>query len=334
MLASGRRRQRGAGRAVAPAHASEHGRTHLAHAHQHDHAHGGHGRALGLSLVLVSVVLVAELLGAWLSGSLALLSDAAHMFTDAAALSISLAATRLARRPPDPRRTFGYHRFEILAAAANAVLLLLAGAYIAYEAWRRIEQPPALDADLMLWIAVLGLAVNLVSMRLLAAGQRDNLNIRGAYLEVWSDMLGSVGVIVGAIAIKLTGWEWLDSAIALGIALWIVPRAWALLRTTMNVLLEGAPEDTDVANVEQALAGCEGVAAVHDLHVWSIASGKTSLSVHVVAAPPHTPGDVLLGRIRRLLAERFDIHHSTVQIEEQPCEHARERHGFGPAEPT
>ena len=309
-------------------HGHPHGHSHD-HSHGHDHHHGAaaHGRALGISLALICVVLVAELAGAYYSGSLALLSDAAHMFTDAAALAISLVATHLSQRPADPRRTFGYHRFEVIAAAFNALLLLLAAVFIVYEAVRRISHPAQIESGLMLGIAVLGLVVNLIAMALLFRGQGESLNMRGAYLEVWSDMIGSVGVILGALAIRFTGWEWIDSAVAAGIGLWVLPRSWSLLRTTMNVLLEGAPEGIDPSQVGRALAECPGVAGIHDLHVWAIGSGHVSLSVHVVSP---RPGDELLGRVRALLAEQFDIHHSTVQLESSPCEQDREEHGFGP----
>lgn len=301
------------------------------HHHAHHHADAADAKALTLTLGMVLLVLVAEVAGGVLSGSLALLSDAAHMFTDAAALAIALTALRIAKRPPDDKRSFGYHRFEILAALANALLLMVAAAYILYEAWHRLQQPAQIESTLMLWIAVLGLAVNLASMRLLAHGHEHNLNLKGAYLEVWSDMLGSLGVIGGAIVIRFTGWTWVDSAVAVAIGLWVLPRTWQLLRASLHVLLEGVPEGVDLAQVEQALRGCEGVAGVHDLHVWSIASGRMSLSVHVVVAPPLPPGDALLTRLRALLAKRFDIHHSTVQLEQAPCEQERAEHGFGPA---
>lgn len=304
-------------------------------AHDHAHARGGpvQRRALSLTLGLVILVLLAELIGGLWSGSLALLSDAAHMFTDAAALAISLAALHIATRPPDDKRSFGYQRFEILAAVVNAMLLLLAAAYIVVEAWRRLRQPPDIASGVMLWVAVLGLAVNLVGMRLLAHGHEGgNLNLKGAYLEVWSDMLGSVGVIVASLVIRFTGWAWVDSLVAVAIGLWVLPRAWALLRAGVHVLLEGVPQGMDMADIERALLDCNGLAAVHDLHIWSIGSGHVSLSVHAVVAPPEQPSDALLGRVRAMLAERYGIHHSTVQLETAPCEQARERHGYGPRE--
>ena len=299
-------------------------------AHQHAHARGSAGNtgALGRALALVLVMLGAELAGAWWSGSLALLSDAAHMFTDAAALAISLLADRMARRPADARRSFGYQRFEVLAAVLNAVLLLLAAAYVVWEAWRRLHAPTRIGSGVMLAVAVLGLAVNLLGMRILAGGQSDNMNLRGAYLEVWSDMLGSVGVIGGAIAIRLTGKDWIDSAVAVAIGLWVLPRTISLLRASLHVLLEGVPEGIDLEQVAARLRGCPGIADVHDLHIWSLGSGQVSLSVHAVVAHGHAPDDVLLRRTRTLLADGFGIHHSTVQLEQQPCEQAGGGHGF------
>ena len=292
----------------------------MAQDHSHDHGHGAGAKPLAITLALVSVVLLAEVVGGVVSGSLALLSDAAHMFTDAAALAIALAALRIAQRPADELRSFGYHRFEILAALLNAVLLIAAALYILYEAWRRLEQPPEIASGLMLWVAVLGLAVNLIGMRLLAAGQSENLNLKGAYLEVWSDMLGSLGVIGGALVIRYTGWTWVDSAVAVAIGLWVLPRTWKLLRASLNVLLEGVPEGVVLAEVEQALRQVPGVASVHDLHVWAIASGHVSLTVHLVAEPPAARGDdALLQAVSSMLRRRFGIEHSTVQLEARPC---------------
>lgn len=215
------------------------GETHL-------HSRVGKGtseRALWITLILTTIFLLIELgAGIW-THSLALISDAAHMFTDTAALGISLAAFRIARRKPDARRTFGYHRFGILAATFNACLLLVVAAYILYEAWRRLQHPTDIDSGPMLAVAVAGLVINLVSMKLLGKGKDENLNAKGAYLEVWSDMLGSLGVIVGAALIRWTGKSWIDSAIAVAIGLWVVPRTWILLRSSFNVLLEGVPED-------------------------------------------------------------------------------------------
>lgn len=282
----------------------------------------GNERALRVALVLTGGFMLAEVIGGFMLNSLALLSDAAHMFTNVAALAIALAAIRLARRAADNRRTFGYHRFEILAAAFNALLLFGVAAYILFEAWQRWSNPPAVQTTGVLVIAVLGLIVNLVSMRLLNAGKDASLNVKGAYLEVWSDLLGSVGVIVGALVIRFTGWNWVDTVIAVAIGLWVLPRTWILLRETVNILLEGVPDGVDLAAVRQALLGLRGVLALHDLHIWAVTSGKTSLSVHIVHGAPGVDAAELLVAVRALLMSQFGIAHITVQLENAPCNQA------------
>lgn len=293
--------------------------------HTHTHSHAGANtseRALWSALGMTTIFLVVELgAGIW-SHSLALISDAAHMFTDTAALGISLAAIRIARKSPDAQRTFGYHRFEILAAAFNASLLFLVAAYIVYEAWRHLENPPDIESGVMLAVACAGLVINLISMKLLAGDKDRSMNVKGAYLEVWSDMLGSIGVIAGAALIRWTGKTWIDSAIAVGIGLWVIPRTWTLLRASLNVLLEGVPDELDLAEVEAEILGVAGVASLHDLHVWSITSGKASLTVHVVHTAGLADPQTLLHSVRKRMAEKFDLRHSTVQVERVPCEQA------------
>ena len=303
----------------------------MGHDHSHSHApQPGHEKALFGALGLTTTFLIAEAIGGLWSGSLALLSDAAHMFTDTAALAIAVAAVRIGRRPADSARTYGYYRFEILAAAFNAVLLFGAALFILYEAWRRLRQPPEIQSTAMLVIACFGLAVNLVGMKLLSSGKEASLNVKGAYLEVWSDMLGSIGVIVGALVIRFTGWAWVDSVVAVAIGLWVLPRTWQLLRESLNVLLEGVPQGIGLDEVEAVIGATPGVDSVHDLHVWSISSGKVSLTVHVVLQPG-ADGFEVLAAVRRTLAQRFDVHHATVQVEREPCEQEGEAHSFGPA---
>ncbi len=299
--------------------------------HSHAAQPGQNERPLWIALILTTAFLIAEIIGGILTNSLALISDAAHMFTDTAALAISLAAIRIGKRPADSERTFGYYRFEILAAAFNAIPLFLVAIYILYEAYQRLNNPPEIQSGTMLLVASFGLVINLISMRLLSSGKDSSLNVKGAYLEVWSDMLGSVGVIIGALVIRYTGWSWVDSAIAVGIGLWVLPRTWTLLKASMNVLLEGVPEGVGLAEVKDAVARVSGVASVHDLHVWSITSGKASLTAHVVQREEVTNPQALLLDIRRLVASKYDIHHSTIQIETTPCEQAAEEHSFGPA---
>ena len=299
-------------------------------AHDHSHAAAGKNneRALWLSLGLTGTFMIAEVITGVLSNSLALISDAAHMFTDTAALAIALVAIRVGKRPADKKRTFGYYRFEILAAAFNAILLFLVALYILFEAYQRFSNPPAIESTVMLIVACVGLVINLISMRLLSGGKDESLNIKGAYLEVWSDMLGSAGVIVGALVIMMTGWTWVDSAVAVAIGLWVVPRTWQLLRVSLNILLEGVPEGVGMQEIDEAVRAIPGVVSAHDLHVWAITSNKLSLTVHVVTNVPDEKVFDLLTAIRKMLAERFDVAHTTVQIERMPCEQAEGAHIF------
>lgn len=285
----------------------------------HDHTAGANEKSLKIAFVLTFTFLVVELVGGIVAHSLALLSDAAHMFTDTAALAIALLAIRISKRPADKKRTFGYHRFEILAAAFNAMLLVLVAVYILWEAYLRIKTPPEIQSHLMLVIAVVGLVVNLVSMKVLRSGQDKSLNVKGAYLEVWADMIGSVGVIIGAGLIKFTGWAWIDSVIAILIGLWVVPRTMTLLKSSINILLDGVPEDIDIEQVEATLRGVSGVKSFHDLHVWSVTSGKTTLTVHLVIDESVDGETQVLPVLRAKLAEDFGLHHLTVQCEKTPC---------------
>lgn len=282
--------------------------------HGHSHGAGASSRQLSIALALTSSFLVAEVVGAWWFNSLALLSDAAHMFTDAAALAIALAAVKIGQRPADDRRTFGYRRFEILAAASNALLLFAVAAFVLYEGIGRLMAPPEVGSTGMLVVATLGLIVNLVSMRLLASGKDRSLNVKGAYLEVWADMLGSIGVIAGAVAIMLTGWGWVDPVVAIAIGLWVLPRTWTLLKDTTRILLEGVPAHLELADIRAAIAGSPGVAGVHDLHVWSLSSDDVSLSVHV-ALTAGSDSDTVRRGVAKVLAERFAIEHATIQTE-------------------
>ena len=288
--------------------------------HSHSHAlpsQTNEGR-LRFALALTTLFLVAEVVGGIITGSLALLSDAAHMFTDTAALAIALAAVRLGKRPADHLRTYGYQRFEIIAAAFNALMLFAVAGYILYEAYRRLQEPAQIESTGMLIVATIGLIVNLVSMRMLTGGKDSSVNIKGAYLEVWSDLLGSIGVIAGAIVIRFTGWTWVDSIIAVGIGLWVLPRTWTLLKETSNVLLEGVPAGVDLGRIRAALATSTGVRDVHDLHIWAITSGVSSLTAHIVLDGAKDAEELLLD-VRERLEHDFDIHHTTLQIERSDC---------------
>lgn len=288
------------------------------HEHQHINSHTPE-RALWCALALSFSVLIVELIGGYITSSLALISDAAHVFTDATALIIALIAVRLSNKKPDLKRSFGYYRFEILAAAVNAMLLFCVAIYIAYEAFSRIQEPQAIQSGTMLIIAVVGLLANALAVYLLAPQKEQNLNMKGAYLEVWSDMLSSTAVIVAAIMIHYTGWYWFDILAALGISAWVLPRTWVLFRATMNVLLEGVPDGLSLAQIKTHLMDIEGVASVYDLHVWSISTDKIILTAHLVALEH---ADLLQTRHRAqcMLREQYGICHTTLQME-----HANER---------
>ncbi|HEX2811886.1 MAG TPA: cation diffusion facilitator family transporter [Sphingopyxis sp.] len=283
-------------------------------AHAHDHTAGANARSLSIALALTGSFLIAELAGAWLFNSLALLSDAAHMFTDAAALAIALAAIRIGQRPADKKRTYGYRRFEILAASFNALLLFVIAGYVLYEGVQRFLDPQPVGSVGMLIVAFFGLVVNLIAMRVLAGGRDRSLNVKGAYLEVWADMLGSVGVLLAAVLIWATGWTWVDPTVAIAIGLWVLPRTWILLRDTTNILLQGVPRGVDLDAVRGAIADVAGVASVHDLHLWSVAGDDRSLTAHIVIDASEDEQQVRR-RVADQLHDLFEIEHATLQIE-------------------
>jgi cobalt-zinc-cadmium efflux system protein len=270
-------------------------------------------------LVLVVVYLVAEVVGGLLTGSLALLADAGHMLSDAGALALALFATHFAQRKPTATRTFGYYRTEILAALANAALLLAISAWIVVEAVGRLATPRDVLGGPMAAVAAGGLLVNAIGLWLLHDARHANLNLRGAWLHVLGDALGSVGAVVAGLCVWAFGWSWADPAASTAIALLVVWAAWNLLRASVAVLMEGVPPHIDVDDVRAAMLAAPGVAAVHDLHVWTIASGLEALSAHVVVGEPGSR-QVLLDRLRELLHDRFGIDHTTIQIEEAECE--------------
>lgn len=288
--------------------------------HDHDHLPSEirHEKPLWWALGLTTTFLLVEVAGAFWTNSLALLSDAAHMATDTLALMIALVAVRLSRRPPDARRTYGYARLEALGAMVNGGLLFVVAAYILWEAVARFRQPQEIASTGMLVIAAFGLLINLVSMRLLRAGSGESLNVKGAYLEVWADMLGSVAVIVGALLIRWTGWKLIDPILAVLIGLWVLPRTWVLMREAINVLLEGVPKGIQVDAVRARLCAHEGVRDVHDLHVWALASSTPALTAHVVV-DEGVDADALRRRLGSALHEEFGIDHVTLQIEADHC---------------
>jgi cobalt-zinc-cadmium efflux system protein len=251
--------------------------------------------------------------GLW-TGSLALLADAGHMLTDVAGLGLSLLAVWFALKPPTAANTYGYFRMGILAALANGAVLFGIAGIILYEAYQRLWAPPPVHGRPMLVIAVVGLAVNLLAMRLLHGGADESLNVRGAYLEVLGDALGSVGVIAAALIIQTTGFVLADPLISAGIGLFILPRTWGLMREAVHVLMEGVPPHLDMREIERAMREAHGVRTVHDLHVWTLTSGKEAMSAHVLVEDL-ADGQHVLGDLQQLLRERFGIEHTTIQLE-------------------
>ncbi|MEV5595616.1 cation diffusion facilitator family transporter [Streptomyces sp. NPDC052496] len=288
----------------------------------HDHGAGTaaaayRGRLLG-ALALTSGVMVAEIIGSVVTGSLALLADAGHMATDVVGLTMALVAIRFANRPPSPQRTFGLARAEILAAVANALLLFGVGGYVLVTAVPRFFEPVGIEGGTTMVFGAVGLVANLVSLALLMRGQRDSLNVRGAFLEVTADALGSVAVIVAALLVTVTGWPAADPVASVVIGLMIVPRTWKLFRESLDVLLETAPKNVDMTEVRAHLLALPGVEDVHDLHAWTITSGMPVLSAHVVVAPDvldATGHEKMLHTLRGCLGGHFDVGHCTFQLE-------------------
>jgi cobalt-zinc-cadmium efflux system protein len=300
--------------------------------HGHGHSHGlpasgtataKHRKKLIWVVAITLAVVVIQVIGAFISGSLALLADAGHMLSDAAGVSIALMAAWIATRPPSDKRTYGYQRAEVLAALANAVVLIVIAVIIFLEALRRFGQTPEIHTGAMLLTAVLGAVANFVCLLILQGGHKESLNVRGAYLEVLGDLLGSVAVIVAAVVIALTGFVQADTFASILIAVMILPRAWSLLRDVVNVLLEATPKNVDVASIREHIMSADGVVDVHDIHIWTITSGVPVFSAHVVVADEtlHAEGiDRVLDRLSGCLGSHFDTEHCTFQIE--PLSHA------------
>ncbi|MFI7573961.1 cation diffusion facilitator family transporter [Micromonospora sp. NPDC049497] len=288
----------------------------------HDHHHGSianaayrHRGRLWAAFALLGALMAVEAVTALRTGSLALLSDAGHMFTDVLGIGMALAAITATRRSTsDPQRTFGLYRLEVLAALANAVLLSGVAVYVVVEAVRRFGDPPEVSAGPMLVVAVLGLLANLVAFGLLRPGAKENINLQGAYLEVLGDLLGSLGVIGAALLISVTDWWWADPLVAVAIGVFILPRTWRLGRAALRILVQAAPEHLQVTAVHDRLAAVPGVAEVHDLHVWTLTSGMDVASAHLTTTPDAEVGAVLTAA-RTALREDFRIDHATLQIE-------------------
>lgn len=292
--------------------------------HDHGHSHGHlaragarHGGRLRVSLLLIVGFLVVQVVVGVITDSLALLSDAGHMATDALGMGMALAAISAANRAASHQadhRTFGLYRLEILAALMNAVLLFAVAGYVLIEAALRIGEPPHIASLPVLIVGIVGLLVNIVCFLLLREGAQDSMNMRGAYLEVLADLIGSVGVIIGAIVMAVSGWSLVDSIVGAAIGLFILPRAYRLGRDAIRVLVQAAPQGVSVPDVQQALAALEGVADVHDLHVWTLTSEMDVLSAHI-AVTEGTSTQAVLAAAQQMLAERFDLQHATLQVE-------------------
>jgi cobalt-zinc-cadmium efflux system protein len=294
----------------------KHDHDHEGHNHKHDHAHThmSNKRRLAWVLTLTAVYMIAEAVGGFLSNSLALLSDAGHMLTDVASVALAMFALWFSSRPATTKKTYGYLRFEILAALANGVALVVISLMISYEALQRIKSPESVAGVQVMLIAIGGLVVNAISAYLLHNASAENLNMRGAFLHVISDMLGSVGAIIAGILIWQFGWTISDPVISILMCLLIVFSSWQLIRESLNVLLEGTPSHISIAAVIEAIMQVQGVLNVHDLHIWTISSGNDAISAHVtIEAGASYKGT--LASLQETLRSKFNIGHVTIQIE-------------------
>lgn len=292
---------------------------HLHHSHNTDNE-----RRLLWSMLLVGIFMVVEVIGGLASGSLALLADAGHMLTDTASLALAWMAARIAHRPADQLRTYGYHRIQIIAALMNGVAFLAVVIWIAYEAVQRLMEPVEVLGGLMMWVAVIGLLVNVIAFAILHGADHHDLNLRGAVVHVLGDLLGSVAAIIAAGVILWTGWMPIDPILSILVALLILRSAWYVVRHAAHILLEGAPEDVDVEMLRSTLIeAVPEVQDIHHIHVWSLTSGWPILTMHVTVAGEGSCADVLT-RLKAILVERFAIEHSTIQVEPGPCFDARQ----------
>lgn len=289
--------------------------------HDHDHPRSASletRRRLWIVLGLTVFYLAVEAAGSWITGSLALLAEAGHMLTDAGGLALALFAMTLAERPATPEKTYGYHRAEILAATLNAMALFGISIFVLVEAVERLLDPAPVESPIMVAIATVGLAINVTGLTLLRKASTKSLNLRAAYFEVVADAATAAGVIVAGLVMWATHWYYADGILSIGIALFILPRTWKLLREAVGILLEGTPANVSVGALRKALEEVEGVGSVHDLHVWSLTSGINAMSAHVVLADGGSH-DVVLGAVRRHVVENFEIAHTTIQVESVGC---------------
>jgi cobalt-zinc-cadmium efflux system protein len=285
------------------------------HDHNHGHAHGGSEGRLGIAFFITAAYMVVEAVGGFAFNSLALLADAGHMFSDVMALGLSWLAIRIGKRSPTDRLTFGFRRSEILAALINGLALWAIVAVIFYEAVHRFSVPSPVQGKGMFLVAGVGLVVNLVMAALLFRGRNENLNIKGAFLHIVSDALGSAGAVIAAIVIIYTGRDWVDPLVSILIGFLVLYSSWGLVKESVLILMEGVPSDVDLRRVEESITSHEGVCCVYDLHVWSITSNRPALSAHVVMSDPSFDRYAVLTRLNEVLEKRFGIEHTTIQIE-------------------
>ena len=269
---------------------------------------------LKIVLLLISSYIVVEVISGLLTGSLTLIADAGHMFTDAGGLTLALFAINFSSKPATPRRTYGFYRIEILAALVNSAVLILVSIYIIYDAYERIIEPPQIKGTALIIVGTIGLVVNLVGMNILKGDAKENLNIEGAYLEVLKDTLGSVGVVVVGIITSISEFYLADPIISVGLAFYILPRTWSLMKKSINILMEGVPMNISYEEVKKAILQIKGVTGIFDIHIWTITSGMDAITAHVIVSDP-SKSQTILKEISSMLEKRFKITHTTIQIE-------------------
>lgn len=296
------------------------------HSHSHSHVPADYSRAFMIGVALNTAFVITEAVYGFSANSLALISDAGHNLSDVMGLLLAWGAIRLSRSRPTARRTYGLRRSSILAALANAAMLLVVTGAISVEAVRRLWSPTPVAADTIMWVAAVGVVINSVTAGLFASGRKSDINIRGAFAHMASDAFIALGVVLTGFAIRATGWLWLDPVASIGIGLVIALATWSLLRESINLAMDAVPENVDAAAVESLLASIDGVSAVHDLHIWAMSTTETTLTAHLVALAGLD--DRTLACARTELHARFGIVHSTIQVErgdaDQPCEQADE----------
>lgn len=275
-----------------------------------------YNKSIKIVFAITLTYFVIEVIVGFITNSLALLSDAAHMLTDVAGQALALFAIWMASRPRNSKKSYGYLRIEIFSALINAIVLIFISGYILYEAWQRFENPPAVAGVPMLIVASIGLVINLVSMKILRKGSKESINIKGAFLEVVSDMLSSIAVIIAGVIILATGWLLIDPIISALIGLFILPRTFGLLKESIDILLEGVPKDVDFYAVEKYISEKQGVDSIHDLHVWSLTSGVNALSVHIIMKQESTISEMndIIFEIKKELNKRYKINHTTLEV--------------------